>query len=213
MLNEFLRDDDVDNSFLNVELNTSYFSPDEFIQKFSSSNKPLFISTNIQSITSKFNSLNAFISDITLHNVPVAVIVLQESWDIPYPELISIKGYQPIAFKSRVNSRGGGVGFYVKNGINYKIINTGISFIERIFENLTIEIQLNNEKIILGNVYRSPNPPAGVTNTTALENFTTELENYFNSLTNTRKLPLFFLTLTLTCLTKITLPTIICHQH
>jgi hypothetical protein len=58
---------------------------------------------------------------------------------------------------------------------------------------MTIEIQLNNEKIVLGNVYRSPNPPAGVTNTTALENFTTELENYFNSLTNTRKHSLVFL--------------------
>ncbi len=115
ILNEFLRDDDVDNSFLNIELNTSYFSPDEFIQKFKYSNKPLLISTNIQSITSKFNSLDAFISDITLYNVPIAVIVLQESWDIPHPELISIKGYQPIIFKSRVNSRGGGVGFYVKN--------------------------------------------------------------------------------------------------
>jgi hypothetical protein len=164
ILNEFITDDDADNPLLNVKLNSSYFKPDDFIQKFKHTSKPLLVSVNIQSITSKFNSINAFISEITHNNVPIPVIALQETWGVEYPELIKIHGYQPIVHKSRVNTRGGGVGFYIKNGINYKILNTGNCFTEKTFENLTIEIQLNNEKIILGNVYRSPNPPTGLTN-------------------------------------------------
>jgi hypothetical protein len=37
----------------------------------------------------------------------------------------------------------GGVGFYIKNGINYKILNTRASFIDKIFESLTIKLTYN----------------------------------------------------------------------
>jgi hypothetical protein len=148
--------------------NSTYYDPDDFIQKFKHSTKSVLISTNIHSITSEFSSLSSFITEITRENVPVAVIALQESWGVTYPELIKINGYQPIVLNSRVNVRGRGVGFSIKNGINCKIINTNSIFVKKRFKNLMVEIQLNDKKIILGNVYRSPNPPSDMTNSAAL---------------------------------------------
>lgn len=44
-------------------------------------------------------------------------------------------------------------------------------FHEKIFECLTMEITLNNKKILISNIYRSPNPPPNVTNSEQFDQF------------------------------------------
>ncbi len=76
-----------------------------------------------------------------------------------YPELVHIPGFQPIVFSGRTGMRGGGVGFYIRDGLNFEKLGNLSPFHEKTFECLTIELQYPNKKIIVSNIYRSPNPP------------------------------------------------------
>ncbi len=75
---------------------------------------PIYISINIQSLHSKYEQLVEFISELYAANISVDVIAVQEIWDIRYPELVNIPGFQPLVHKSRRNMRGGSsLGRYV----------------------------------------------------------------------------------------------------
>jgi hypothetical protein len=97
---------------------------------------PIFLGINITSLNSKHSELRSQIIELTSKNLKIDVIAIQESWDICQPDLLSIPGYQTFICKNRVNIRGGGVGFSVKNG---KIIDTLSTFEQKIFEWLTIQ--------------------------------------------------------------------------
>jgi hypothetical protein len=45
---------------------------------------------------------------------------MQEIWQIPYPELMQINGFRLIT--NQRGSRGGGVGFYIRDGIDFKLL-------------------------------------------------------------------------------------------
>jgi len=126
---------------------------------------------------SKHSELSNFISLITKAGVNLEIIALQETWALPNPDLINIPGFTFI-FKNRKPQRGGGVGFYIKTGISYKIINVS-NFEEKLFENLTIEIKYKTKKVIISNIYRSPAPIASITTT----QFINTLEIHLNSIT------------------------------
>jgi hypothetical protein len=62
-----------------------------------------------------------FILDKTLKSdLPIDLILLQETWEIKYPNTVSIPGFQNIVFRSRTGMRGGGVGIYLRNGLKFK---------------------------------------------------------------------------------------------
>ena len=79
---------------------------------------------------SKFDDLSDFIQQSLKNNVNIKVIALQEIWNIPYPELITIPNFH-FVYKSRVNIKGGGVAFYVKNDVQFKILENFSHFIEK----------------------------------------------------------------------------------
>ena len=159
-LNQFIIDDDNEfNIFNGALLNSIYFNIESFSAKCKSENKPVVISLNIQSLQSKFNELLAFISHLNSKNILIDVIALQETWAVPYPEAVSIPGYQKIILNCRERSRGGGVGFYVRNNIEFELQNNLSPFREKFFESLTIRIKFGKQKFLFTNVYRSPNPP------------------------------------------------------
>ena len=58
------------------------------------------------------------ILELVNKNVQIDVIALQEVWEIRDPLSLIIPGFQPLVCKTRTNMRGGGIGFYVKEGIN-----------------------------------------------------------------------------------------------
>jgi hypothetical protein len=74
--------------------------------------------------------------------------------------------------KHRPQGNGGGVGFYIKNNINFKVIESLSLMSTKIFECITIEIPLSNKKISISSIYRSPTPPHNMTQKTQLEEFT-----------------------------------------
>ncbi len=82
----------------------------------------VFMSVNIQSLMSKHEKLASEITEMDQNGIFTYVIVLQETWDVRYPELVSLNGFNDILIKKRRNMRGGGVGFYVRQGIKAEII-------------------------------------------------------------------------------------------
>jgi exonuclease III len=127
-----------DDPYFGVEISSLYHdstSISNVCAKFKSS---VFLSINIQSLMSKHEQLVHELSDLEQKNVIVDVIAIQETWDIKYPELVNIEGFSQFVFKRRRGMRGGGVGFYVRNGINVEIIEDLSPFENKIIEAVTI---------------------------------------------------------------------------
>jgi hypothetical protein len=116
---EFLfENDDWPNPYLQLNINSNFFDPDSIVEKFSNSTKPLFISLNIQSLQSKYESLRKFVLNLVNKKVQIMAIALQEIWSVQYPDFFIIPGFS-FVYKSRDKGRGGGVAFYVNNGKKY----------------------------------------------------------------------------------------------
>jgi hypothetical protein len=82
---------------------------------------------------------------------------------------------------------GGGVGFYIRNTITYRIMPELSSIADNIFECITIEAKIHKKTYLLSSVYRSPNPPANMNINAQITAFNTSLEALLSNLNN-RKL-------------------------
>jgi hypothetical protein len=94
---------------------------------------------------SKHEQLKNWILSLIKHNVPITVIALQETWSIPHPELVNIPGFRFI-YKCR-NGRGGGVGFYIKEEIQFRESHI-CQFVDSQFENIVVEATICKKKIL-----------------------------------------------------------------
>ena len=94
---------------------------------------------------SKHLKLKDFLSELSTKNIPIDILALQETWNIPYPHLIHIPGYNFIHHQ-RDKIKGGGVGFYIQENITYNIVENLSPFIPKLFESLSIEVTINNKK-------------------------------------------------------------------
>ena len=84
---------------------------------------------------------------------------------------IHIPGYQQLIYRNRTNGRGGGVGYYIKDGLNVKIVDRLSPFQDKIFESLTLDNQMKHYTVT--NIYRSPTPIRNMTGQQQLETFMT----------------------------------------
>jgi hypothetical protein len=191
LLNTHLNADN--DNVLNITLDTSYCDPNQFIFTYANTKKPIFLSLNVQSLMSKFESLKTFLTELINANVPIDAVALQETWTILYTDLLSIPGFQTVQFTNRVGSRGGGVGFYVRDGLQFEKIDRLSTFTEKTFESLTIEIQYPGKKITISNIYRSPNPPSNCTVSDHLNQFITMLNTHLDYLYSRNKMAVVFL--------------------
>ena len=143
----FFGDDNEENSFINDNHSHLYFDLDTFANKFTN-NSIIFLSINVCSLMSKHQNLSLAINDMLKKQVKIKVIAVQETWNVPYPELVNINGFK-LFIKTRTNNRGGGIAFYVKDDITCKINHNLSPFYEKEFECLTVEIVLNKKKLQL----------------------------------------------------------------
>jgi hypothetical protein len=104
-----------------IEFDSKFYDLERFIANYKDTKSPIFLNLNVQSINAKHSKLNEIVNRLLQKKVPIQVIALQETWAIKYPNLLDLPGFQRIIFKNRSIGRGGGVGFYVRNGIDYKI--------------------------------------------------------------------------------------------
>jgi hypothetical protein len=81
-------------------------------------------------------------------------------------------------------SGGGGVGFYIKNDIKFKLLPDLSPFIDKIFESTTIETIINNKKCTLCNYYWSLSPVQNMTSNDQLSEFVDVVDNLSSHLSN-----------------------------
>ena len=87
---------------------------------------------------------------------------------------------------TRINTRGGGVGIFVKTGINFNVLKQYSIFSERIIETLFIEIiDCNNQKIVVGSIYRPGTKCPGLSFTDQFAQFVDILSNVLSELGST----------------------------
>ena len=55
-----------------------------------------------------------------------------------------------------MRKKGGGVGLYIKDSLNFHVCNDLTLMNEQIFESIFINIQFMNKEITCGTIYRSP---------------------------------------------------------
>ena len=137
---------------------SSYYDSDKFT-KLTQTKKSCFsvFSTNIQSINSKFNELEAFIEELSRNSFKFNVICLQETWTSENDDLsqFSLHGYDCIA-QGKTCSKNGGLIIYVDN--NYRSeVKLKLNMYEH-WEGLIVQINGGNlsKNITIGNIYRPP---------------------------------------------------------
>ena len=88
------------------------------------------------------------------------VLAVTETWlDASLEMAVSVPGYN-FVHKCRHYGKGGGVGFYIKCGISFEVIDSEWSNFNSCFECMFIKIhQTKCKDIIIGTLYRPPGNP------------------------------------------------------
>ncbi len=143
---------------------------------------------------SKHEQLSMQIIELEQKNISIDLIAIQETWDVKYPELIALNGFQPFVCKRRRNMRGGGIGFYVKKGIQLEVIDNLSPFENKIIEALTLRLTYpSNKTVFVSSIYRSNGVIPNVTASQQLDRFLEKFSLLLSDLKTTNKNSLVFL--------------------
>jgi hypothetical protein len=183
-LNRYIADDENVSQFFQTHIKSDYHDLDSFIASFKHTNEPIILSLNIQSLNSKYEALKSFVRTLLSSEIPLDIIVLQETWELRFPNLLIIPGFQRIAYRTRDKGRGGGVGIFVRDGLNFKERPDLENYMLKTFENIVLEIQYPGKSCIISNIYRSPNLPPPLSNTDHVESFLNTFDNHLSKLSD-----------------------------
>lgn len=128
------------------DLNTDYKNYDKFT----------VLQMNCRSLPKNFHSINIFINSLSFKP---SVICVSETWLESDTNITNIYKLHNYVFLSRCrkSKRGGGVGMYVRNDLEFTDITALYSFEDTVFECLLVEINLKNKSnIIVASLYRPP---------------------------------------------------------
>ena len=145
------------------------------------------LSLNIQSLPSKYNEFLDLINQFFSNNIHFDIIALQELWTLNDPDIFAINGYKFI-FKSRKKgTQGGGVGFYIKKDLNFRIIPEYSIFVDKVFESIFVEISGSGRSAIVSSIYRPNGPHPSMSQTQQLDQFCEMFSNILIDLGNNEK--------------------------
>ena len=138
-----------------------YYDEAEFRKLENESNFSV-LSHNIRSLSGKFDELRVFLSG--LQNFPFSIIALQEVWSVNRE--FKLEGYELLEYATRDKTQpktnpncGGGVGFFVKEGLNYEIIHFDGEFEKGVYESIWVKLNIDGKMCIVGNIYRPNTAP------------------------------------------------------
>jgi hypothetical protein len=157
-----------------------YLDETSFCSKFRNNEKFLIMCLNIQSLPAKFNELYQLVANMLYFNCAPDIICLQEIWQIPNKNILSLPNYFPLEYLTRHGStQGGGVGMYLKDSVQYTVLKGQSLMFDKVYESLFVEvITSNKKKCLIGSIYR----PGNHTNMTQSDQFSQFLEIFSNSL-------------------------------
>jgi exonuclease III len=141
------------------DLTCNYYLPNDFAMtngNITDNKNLLILNLNIRSIANKFDSFRNLLSTL---KQPFSIISLTETWlNDQNSENFHLTNFDFVC-SNRANKKGGGVGIFISNNLNYKL-RTDLNINEDgIVESLFIEIiSTTGKNIIVGTIYR---PPSG----------------------------------------------------
>ena len=154
---EFIESYGKDRYFLSNELSTIPLGQnDNFFKSFC---------LNIRSLQnpSHFSQLQTLINEMSIKPTAIAINETYLKSNLYGPHC-NLEGYSFVSNcrkakknEKRKTNRGGGVGIYVKEGIDYEILSDLTIMNEKIFESIFIEITTPQKNLVYGTIYRSPN--------------------------------------------------------
>jgi hypothetical protein len=183
-----------------INLQCTYTNETDFISANSNCTTPYVMSVNIQSLVSKFTDFSSLIYELAKNNCAPIIICIQEIWQIPCDDFISLKGYQPLIYKCRNNNtQGGGVGIYVRNNVSYSLNKPLSVFVDRIFESIFIDVVISGKKFTVGSLYRPGNHPT-LTQNEQFNEFTDIFSHTLDNLSNCKPPLLLYGDINIDCL-------------
>ena len=185
LVNIHLPDDE--SPYNELSINCNYYEEPHFLNKFKDCKSLSLLSLNIQSISSKFNEFNTFISDLQRSNFKFDFIALQELWYVNDPGIFNLPNYHCLIHNSRNTRQGGGVGFFINKSFNFNILHNLSLIIDGIFESLVISVDVGPKQIILASIYRPNTPCTNLTSNEQLLSFNDELLKLMDHLGNLKK--------------------------
>ena len=130
--------------------------PGEFLSANFSKKSFSLIHLNISSLQRHIDELVTLLS-ILDHPFNVICVTETRLHDDPLTN-IQIEGYNFV--HTPTSSQCGGVGIFIKENIEYEIVNKHTLSLDNIFQSIFIEIKTPSKKnILVGCVYRHPSPP------------------------------------------------------
>ena len=183
----FDNDDDANLSpYGDCTVSCDYMDEDQFIVKYKNTSNMSILSMNVQSLQSKFSELTDFIDQLCINDCQPDIIALQELWIINDPDILSLKGYHKLVYKSRSNkTQGGGVGFYIAEKLKFKVRLDLSFFIDKIYETVFIEVILPRQKnLIIGSIYRPNSAHINMSSNDQLTVFNDSLVNVLSLINN-----------------------------
>ena len=174
-----------DNPYDHIDLNCSYYDSVSFGEKYSNHKGSLVLNFNIRSLSANFGEFSDYIYELENLNTFFDIISIQETWQVPYPELFTLTGFQKLVGKFRSNSKGGGICFFIRQGLKYKIIDQFSIFSEHCYESLCVEIEYpTGKKINFISLYRPPGNHPYLSQTNQLIEFLDIFSNLTSAIAN-----------------------------
>ncbi len=174
-----------DNPYENHSLTCNYYDELSYAKKFKNLKNLSIFSLNVQSLSAKYNDIKELFNLFSSHSCSPDIVCLQETWKIFDSSYFVLPNYSPLQVKSRENRQGGGVGLYIKNGIQFQVLSEKSLFLEYIIESVVVEIVLENKKkIAVVSLYRPATPHPNLTQKDQMEQFLELFTNLVNDLQN-----------------------------
>ena len=148
-----------DNILTITNASSSYYDIDsmkELLNQHKAYNKLSAMHLNIQSLPSKFQNLKIMLATLNEENIQFDLILVCETFlNCSNHTLYNLEGYTFIN-NFRKTAKGGGVGIYISNTLNYKQREDMSIFEEKSFESIFIEVVFPEKNIVIGEIYRNP---------------------------------------------------------
>jgi len=136
LIDQINQDDDLTAEYINplnlLNINNNYHDTDQITKEFNK-NQLNIIHLNIHSLADKFDKLKLFLSNFT--NKPDIILLCETFLNDKNKDLYNMDDYSFIE-KHRTIKLCGGVGIYIKNDINHKMLDEISTFKEGEFESL-----------------------------------------------------------------------------
>ena len=144
----------------NEDFQCNYYNENELQHLGKGSNFSIF-SHNIRSLSGKFDGLKVLLTEL---GFPFSIIALQEVWSVNRE--FRLNGYELLEYATRDKTLtnlnpncGGGVGFFIKEGLNYEVIHFPGEFEKGLYESIWVKLDIDGKIRIVGNIYRPNTAP------------------------------------------------------